>query len=115
MIYRREQPNTPAKRFRSVIVNPIGTKLNVKHFFKSQQQTVGTHFGKKICKRRKKTQFISKFNFNYGVYTRKSGVLTTISLARRYKTFAGLLVYSNGMMSCLPLFNGAMLGYVVKT
>lgn len=114
MIYRRENPNTPAKRFRSVILNPIGTKLSRKNFAIFYQKTVGKHFGKQTCGRRKKSVYKSKFNLFYGVHERNCSVLTQISLARRYKTFVGLLKYSNGAMSALPLFSGAYINQVLK-
>ncbi len=41
-------------------------------------------------------------------------VLTNISLSRRYKTFVGLLKYSNGAVGCLPIFSGANLGECIK-
>ena len=109
MIYRRESPKTPSKRFRSVILNPIGTKLKNKHFYKNKQFTVGQHFGSKICTRRKKTIYTSKFNLSYGMCQNKVGILSEISLNRRYKTFVGLVTYSNGAMSGLPLFSGAFI------
>ena len=115
MIYRREHPNTPSKRFRSVILNPMGSKLKNKVFFKISQSLVGKHFGKKTCLRRKKTVYKSKFNLIRHSYSNKPGVITQISLARRYKTFVGLITYSNGLISCLPLFSGATINYVVKT
>jgi len=115
MIYRREHPNTPSKRFRSVILNPIGSKIVNKFFFKTTQSLVGKHFGKKTCLRRKKTIYQSKFNLVRHTYCSKPGVVTQISLARRYKTFVGLVTYSNGLISCLPLFSGASINYVIKT
>jgi hypothetical protein len=115
MIYRREHSNTPSKRFRSTILNPIGSKITNKTFFKTLQSVVGKHFGKKTCLRRKKTEYKSKFNLLRQIYSSKPGLITQISLARRYKTFAGLVTYSNGLISCLPLFSGAKLGYIIKT
>ena len=114
MIYRRENPNTPAKRFRSVILNPLGTKLKHKKFALFHQKTVGRHFGQQVCYQRKKSQYKSKFNLLYGVHERTSSVLTQISLARRYKTFVGLIKYSNGALSCLPLFSGAYINQILK-
>lgn len=115
VIYRREHPNTPSKRFRSVILNPIGIKLKNKVFYKNAQKLVGKHFGKKTCLRRKKTIYTSKFNLIRQTYSSKHGVITQISLARRYKTFVGLVTYSNGFINCLPLFSGATINYIVKT
>lgn len=115
MIYRREQPKTPSKRFRSVILNPIGTKITRKTFYTNFSKQIGVHFGTKVCYRRKKSSFKSKFNLYYGAYQRTYGVITEITLARRYKTFAGLITYSNGAVCCIPLFSGAYLGQLVKT
>ena len=115
MIYRREHPNTPSKRFRSVILNPMGSKIRNKIFYKTSQSLAGKHFGKKTCLRRKKTAYKSKFNLVRQTYSSKPGVISQISLARRYKTFVGLVTYSNGLISCIPLFGGAVLNYVIKT
>jgi len=41
-------------------------------------------------------------------------LITHISIARRYKTFVGLVKYSNGAVSSLPLFNGANIGSYIK-
>lgn len=114
MIYRREAPKTPSKRFKSVILNPIGTKIYKKHFYTTVQKTVGQHFGKKICKRRKKTIFKSKFNVWYGIFQQKSSIISEISLCRRYKSFIGLITYSNGAISSIPLFSGAYLNQTLK-
>jgi hypothetical protein len=115
VIYRREHPNTPSKRFRSVILNPFGSKINNKVFYKTSQQIVGKHFGKKTCLRRAKPQYKTKFNTIRQIFSSKPGVITQISIARRYRTFVGLVTYSNGLISCLPLFGGAKLNYVLKT
>lgn len=115
MIFRREHPNTPAKRFRSVILNPIGTKIKTKFFYKNHQQLVGRHFGSKVCLRRKKTLYTVKFNSLCRVYSSKPAIITQISLSRRYKTFLGLVKYSNGAISCAPLFSGASVNYLLKT
>lgn len=114
MIYRREAPKTPSKRFKSVILNPIGTKITKKHFYKTSQKTVAQHFGSKICARRKKTKYVSKFNLWYGVFQKKFSIISEISLCRRYKTFVGLLTYSNGAISSVPLFSGAYLNQTLK-
>lgn len=115
MIYRRESPSTPSRRFKSIILNPVGSKLIKKHFYKNHQLLVGKHNGTKVCLRRKKTIFRTKFNLWYGVHQRKLGVISEISLSRRYKTFTGLITYSNGAISCVPLFSGAYIGQMVKT
>ena len=115
MIYKRENPNTPSKRFRSTILNTIGTKIINKFFFKTHQNTVAKHFGKKVCLHRKKTTYKTKFNINYYSYSYKSGIVTNISLGRRYKTSTGLVTYSSGLVNCIPMFNGASLNYIIKT
>lgn len=115
MIYRREQPKTPSKRFRSVILNPVGSKIRKKHFYIFKAKQVGKHFGMNVCERRKKTSFKTKFNLCYGSYQLTRGLITQISLARRYKTFVGLLTYSNGAITCIPLFSGAFINQMVKT
>lgn len=114
MIYRREAPNTPAKRFRSVILNPIGVKIKTKSLYKQHQYTCSRHKGTKVCLRRKKSIYMAKFNLWYGVYQHKPSVISEISVARRYKTFAGLLRYSNGALSCIPLFSGAYIDQLMK-
>ncbi len=114
MIYRRESPKTPSKRFKSVILNPVGTKIKQKYFYKTKQKTVCSHFGIKVCSRRKKSKFNSKFNLWYGLYQNKSCIISDISLQHRYKTFIGLLTYSNGAITSLPLFSGAYLNQILK-
>jgi hypothetical protein len=114
MIYRREAPKTPSKRFKSVILNPIGKKIIKKHFYVHTQKTTGQHGGSKVCARRKKTTYKSKFNLWYGIFQKKFSIVSEISLSRRYKTFAGLLTYSNGAMSSLPLFSGAYLNQTLR-
>jgi hypothetical protein len=114
MIYRREAPNTPAKRFRSIILNPIGLKVRNKTFYKCHQMSCGRHNGTKVCLRRKKSLYITKFNIWYGVYQKKCSVVSEVSLARRYKTFTGLIRYSNGALSCIPLFSGAYINQILK-
>lgn len=114
MIYRREAPKTPSKRFKSVILNPIGTKITKKHFYVFKQNTVSQHFGSKVCLRRKKTKFITKFNLWNGVFQKNISIVSEISLSRRYKTFVGLLTYSNGAITSLPLFSGAYLNQILK-
>jgi ribosomal protein L2 len=115
MIYRRESPKTPSTRFKSVILNPIGSKIKQKSFYKIKQKNSYTHFGKKVCSRRKKSEFISKFNLWYGTYQNKLCIVSDISLHRRYKTFVGLVTYSNGAITNLPLFSGAYLNQLLKT
>src|SRR5438034_11292286 len=105
MIYRRESPSTPSRRFKSIILNPVGIKIKKKHFYKYNQSLTGKHNGTKVCLHRKKTTFITKFNLRCGVYQYKPAIVSEISLSRRYKTFVGLLRYSNGAMSCMPLFS----------
>jgi hypothetical protein len=75
---------------------------------------VGKHYGTKVCLRRKKTKFKTKLNINDSSVQIRPAVVTEISLARRQKTFAGLLQHSNGAINCIPLFNGATIGHVVK-
>lgn len=115
MIYIREHPNTPSKRFRSRILNPIGSKITLKAFSKSIQTHSPLHFGTKTCKRRKHSIYKSKFNLLYGSYSSKPCVIINIGLERRYKTFVGVVSYSNGMLQCLPLFSGAVQGSILKT
>ena len=115
MIYRRENANNPSKRFRSVILNPIGSNILRKFFYKNQSNKNSTHFGKKLCKRRKKSIYNVKFNFSYCNILTNIGVITDVSLARRYKTFAALIRYSNGAILCIPAFNGAIPGKMVET
>ena len=114
MIYRRESPKTPSKRFKSVILNPVGIKIRKKHFYLQHQKNVGKHFGSKTCLRRKKSKFISKFNLWYGAYQKNISIVSSISLCRRHKTFVGLLTYSNGAMISIPLFSGAFLNQYVN-
>lgn len=113
MIYRRENPTTPSKRHRSVILNPQGSPLQKNHFYITQQKTVGQHFGKHLCKRRRKSLYTTKFNHAHGLTLKHTNVLIMISLARRHKTFVGVTRYSNGALSCLPLFSGAYVGQVL--
>ncbi len=107
MIYSKSTPTTPSNRFKSVILNPVGCKIKKKIFYKNHQNSVGRHFGKKVCLRRKKTSYSTKFNLTYGLYQNKCCIISEISLARRHKTFVGLVTYSNGSLSSIPLFNGA--------
>lgn len=79
------------------------------------QLPVGKHFGKHTCFRRRKTIYKSKFNFFFGCFFTHTAVISQISVLRRYKTFAGLLTYSNGAITCLPLFSGAMIGDLLHT
>lgn len=115
MIYRREQPVTPSKRFKSVILNPVGTKIKKKAFFKNHQNVVGLHKGVKVCYKRKKSIYTTKLNITYGINQKNISIINQISLSRRHKTFCGLLKYSNGSINCLPLFSGAYLGQIIKT
>jgi len=115
MIYRREFPNTPSKRFRTSILSSIGIPIKYKQFYINKCSVVARHSGTKVCLRRKKSIYTSKFNLYFGSYQNKYAVISELSLARRYKTFVGILLYSDGSMSILPLFNGAFIGGVVKT
>jgi len=114
MIYRREQPTTPVKRFRSVILNPIGTKLKHKFAYIVKQNLTGRSFGTKVCLRRRKPVYIKKFNLSHGILKNKYFLIYEISLARRYRTFAGLIKFSDGSLSCIPLASGAYLGDLGK-
>jgi len=114
MIYRRESPSTPSRRFKSIILNPVGTKITKKAFYKYNQLLVGRHNGMKVCLRRKKSIYKTKLNLAYTSYNTQPGVISSISISRRYKTFAGLLTYSNGAMNCVPLFSGAYISSVVQ-
>jgi len=107
-------PTSPSKRFRTTILNPIGNKIIYKFFYKHNQSLVSKHNGTKVCLRRKKSKFITKFNLSYGKLQNKPAVVSHISLARRYKTFVGLIVYSNGSMASSPLYSGATIGSVLK-
>ncbi len=115
MIYRREFPNNPCKRYRTTVLNPLGSNVSKKYFIKVHQRLTGKHAGTKVCLRRKKSVYQTKFNLNYGCAVNNKGFISSISLARRYKTFAGLITYSNGSIGSFPLFNGASINYVVKT
>lgn len=115
MIYKRDNPTTPCKRFRSSIQNPLGSKIKIKNFYKITQPTVAKHKGTKVCLRRKKTLYKTKHNLNYYTSNHLPGVISQISLSRRYKTFIGLITYSNGLITSTPLFNGAFIGYILKT
>jgi len=115
MIYKREQPNTPAKRFRSALRNPVGINISNKSFYKHSSKVVGKKFGYYVCDRRKTTNFKTKFNIRYGMYQCTPAFIAQISLARRYKTFVGLVKYSNGAVSCIPLFNGAYPSMALRT
>lgn len=115
LIYRRETPNNPAKRFRTTILNPFGVSISKKFFYKIHQSQVAKHHGTKVCLRRKKTRFKTKFNLYRGTYNHGICVVSSVSLALRYKTFTGVLIYSNGAMSTTPLFNGAAPGCILHT
>jgi ribosomal protein L2 len=115
MIYRRESPSTPSRRFKSIILNPIGIKIVNKCFYKNHQKLTGKYDGTKVCLRRKKTMYTTKFNVWRGVYQCKPGIVSEISLGRRYRTFVGLIKYSNGAINCLPLFSGAYLNQIIQT
>jgi len=115
LIYRREFPNSPSKRFRTTILNPLGNNLNYKALYKNHQKLVGKHHGTKVCLRRKKTQFRLKFNLYYGMPQNIAATVSEVSLARRYKTLVGLIIFSNGSMSVIPLFNGASIGSIIRT
>lgn len=115
MIYRRDNATTPSKRFQSRILNPIGSKFSKKCLYKNLTRAVGHHFGSKVCYRRKRTTFRMDFNLWRGSYQVTPGVVMQIHLARRYKTFVGLIKYSNGVMYCTPLFSGAFIGTILKT
>jgi len=84
------------------------------YFYKNHQFLVGKHNGTKVCLRRKKTNYKVRFNVHYGMHQSKMAIITCISLSRRYKTFVGLIRYSNGAVSSLPLFNGASIGRLIK-
>lgn len=113
MIYRRENPTTPSKRFKSILLNPIGIKIKKKNFFLNKKNSVGFHFGKKIIRFRHKTLYKTHFNIYYGLTQNKNCIISEISLSRRYKTFVGLVRYSNGALSCLPIFSGAYLNQTI--
>jgi len=114
LIYRREYPSSPSKRFRTTILNPAGSPNTHKAFYKSHQKTSGQHAGTKVCLRRKKNKHKNKFNLYYGMQNCKSSVISEISLHRRYKTFVGLIIYSNGSMGCAPMFSGAFVGTIIN-
>lgn len=97
-------------RFRVTLINPLGVKIKKKAFYKVHQSSVSRHGGTKVCLRRNKSIFKTKLNFSYGIVQKLPAVVHQISLARRYKTVIGLILYSNGAMSCTPLFSGAQLG-----
>ena len=115
MIYRRENATNPSKRFKSVILNPVGVKIIKKHFFKFHQKSVGFHNGLKVCFSKKKPLYKTKFNQLGCVYNQSLALIHQISLSRRYKTFVGLLKYSNGSISCLPLFSGAFVSQIITS
>jgi len=102
-------------RFRTSILNPVGSKLKKKIFYKNNQLTVSRHNGTKVCLRRKKSKFKTKINFSFSITQNLHGIIQNISLARRHKTFVGVIRYSNGAMSCLPLFCGAFLNQIIYT
>ncbi len=114
MIYRRENPTTPSKRFRTTILNPLGNKSIRKFSYKWHSNLVGKHNGTKVCLRRKKSEYKSKFNLYYGMHQSKPATVSEISISRRYKTFVGLVTYSNGAISSIPLFSGASIGSTLK-
>jgi large subunit ribosomal protein L2 len=114
MIFRREKATSSSKRFRSTILNPVGIKIKNKQFIKIHQKTVGTNKGAKVCYRRKKSIYITKFNFTSGLTQKNYGTVLNISLARRSKTSIGLVKYSNGSLSCVTLCSGAFIGMVLK-
>ena len=114
MIFRRENATNPSKRFKSVILNPVGVSLKPTFFYKTHQSTVGLYKGTKICRRRKKSYFSTKFNISYGVQQKQISCVTHISLARRAKTFVGLITHSTGSMSCIPIFNGSFVSQIIK-
>jgi ribosomal protein L2 len=114
LIYRRENPTTPSKRFRSVILNPVGSKIICKSFYISKRPRVAKHFGKNVMFSKKKSIYKTTFNINYSKYQQGTGFVAQISAERRYKTFVGLVRYSNGAISCVPLFSGAYIMQLIK-
>lgn len=114
MIYRREEPKTPSKRFKSVILNPIGVKIRNKFAYINKKQNTARAFGKKVCLRRKTSVYKTQLNLTHGVNQQLYFIVKDISLSRRYKTFAGIIIFSNGALYSIPMYSGALPGNLHK-
>jgi hypothetical protein len=93
----------------------LGCSATFKHFYKIHQNSIAKHNGTNICLRRKKSKYKTKFNLYFGLYQNKLALVSELSLIRRYKTFVGLLTYSNGSVSAISLFSGARVGRIIRS